>query len=48
MDCACEGVYSWVEQACGEWESVSSGRKKTPGENPSGFSVQFSYNLNLV
>jgi hypothetical protein len=29
------------EQACGEWESVSSGRKKAPGENPSGCTVQF-------
>jgi hypothetical protein len=27
MDCACEGVYSRAEQACGERESGSSGRK---------------------
>jgi hypothetical protein len=39
MDCAFEGLYSRVEQACGECESVSSGRKKAPGENPSCCSV---------
>jgi hypothetical protein len=41
MDCACEGVYSRVEHACGECKSVSSGRKKAPGENPFGCFVQF-------
>jgi hypothetical protein len=27
---------------------MSSGRKKAPGENPFGCSMQFSYNLSLV
>jgi hypothetical protein len=36
MDCACEGVYSGWNMHVGNESPVSSGRKKAPGENPSG------------